>query len=449
MKSKISLWFFVQLVFAAHLFAAEYVFIVDNTGMDAIVRVFDQETLTETPNSPFITIAGAMGPGNHQVNIAIAPATATEPPRAFIPGFNAGNVVSVMDIDPTTGDMTHIPGSPFSMAIGAPAAFDQPFGVAIDSNANVYLTNFGATTRVFKVDRNMNYITSVVPTGMPAPSNLASVATDPSGSNIYVVSAADSVILHFDGSLTQLNNIATGGMTPYGVSIHPSLTYVYAANRASNNITQFDYPNLSNPQLFSPAGVSGPVGMSFDLDGIRMYVSNSLGGSVSVLDTTMMLSPITSFTSQGMIPFLNALDPAGKRIYITNSGTGTLSVRDIVHDTYPLVTAMPIAAFTAPYGIAFIPTAVAVGAVRNLSGSQKKNDFGLVYERMNVLTWQAPTTGASGYKIYRDGVLIATVGGNTTQYEDHNRPKGVAFIYSVSAFSSNGTESSPVEVIVQ
>ncbi|MDP1834412.1 MAG: hypothetical protein Q8K75_00655 [Chlamydiales bacterium] len=83
----------------------------------------------------------------------------------------------------------------------------------------------------------------------------------------------------------------------------------------------------------------------------------------------------------------------------------------------------------------------------NLQGTQKKNDFGFVYELYNQLTWAPSSSEVAGYYIYRDGNKIATVSATTYAYQDHNREKGVSYTYSVVAFSSSG-ESSPINIVI-
>lgn len=84
----------------------------------------------------------------------------------------------------------------------------------------------------------------------------------------------------------------------------------------------------------------------------------------------------------------------------------------------------------------------------NLQGKQKKNDFGLQYELYNQLIWTpSPSTGVLGYNIYRNGQKIGTVNASTHRYKDHNRKKGVSYLYAITAFNSEG-ESSPVNIII-
>lgn len=85
----------------------------------------------------------------------------------------------------------------------------------------------------------------------------------------------------------------------------------------------------------------------------------------------------------------------------------------------------------------------------NLSGKQKKNDFGLVYEFYNQLTWApSPSSGIAGYFIYRDGEKIATVNASTFMYKDHNRKKSASYIYAITAFNAEGSESPPANIVL-
>ena len=85
----------------------------------------------------------------------------------------------------------------------------------------------------------------------------------------------------------------------------------------------------------------------------------------------------------------------------------------------------------------------------NFRGKQMKNNFGFQHELCNQLKWTPSSSPeAIGYFIYRDGKKIATVTASTSVYKDHNRKKGVTYLYSITAFNSAGRESSPVNIII-
>jgi hypothetical protein len=59
------------------------------------------------------------------------------------------------------------------------------------------------------------------------------------------------------------------------------------------------------------------------------------------------------------------------------------------------------------------------------------------------ISWSASTgnAGISGYGIYRDGVLLATVPGTNLTYTDATAKPGVSYTYTVDAFDSSGNKS--------
>lgn len=148
------------------------------------------------------------------------------------------------------------------------------------------------------------------------------------------------------------------------------------------------------------------------------------------------------------------LDPnanQGSYVILTSSSlTGTF---DVVTFTGPTpnyeLSYLPIGSPTYVQ-LNFLGYSVNLQPPSNLQGRQNINNFGLVYELYNVIRWApSPSTDVNGYYIYRDGRKIATLNASTFTYQDHNRKKGVSYLYAVTAFNSAGSESSPVEILVK
>lgn len=85
----------------------------------------------------------------------------------------------------------------------------------------------------------------------------------------------------------------------------------------------------------------------------------------------------------------------------------------------------------------------------SISGKQFKNKFLTQSDYINSIRWtRSPTKGVSSYNLFRNGVLIAVVPANQKlHYLDHDRSKGVSYVYSVTAVLE-GMESTPIAVIV-
>lgn len=78
----------------------------------------------------------------------------------------------------------------------------------------------------------------------------------------------------------------------------------------------------------------------------------------------------------------------------------------------------------------------------NLSVTANVNDFGVVSEIYNVLSWQAsPSSRTNIYFIFRNGLYLATVDSNTFQYIDHNRTVGETVVYGVAGYDDKGCQS--------
>jgi len=425
---KLNSLFLALIMLCARLIAQDFVYIVNTDS----VSVLYADTLLPIPGSPFTTFLPVAG---EQIQIAISP----NGERAYVPGFLAGDRVSVFQIA-ADGSLTHISGSPFS------AGFSSPFGVAVSPDGTrVYITNFGADTIVM-------FDADLSPIGVPVATlaNPASVVISPDGSQVYVACTGASMISLYDSNLTPITSVSSGGVNPYVVAINPVGTKVYATN-LNGNITSFD-PDLTNPLTVLPAssGLSNPIAIAFDPDGTRIYVGSADAGTntVSVLDGATLLPIIPALPSQGTAPYIVAVNPEGTRLFVSNALSNQLSVRDLIHNTYPPIAGSPFSGFNTPYGIAFTRQSPSSGP-RNLSGQKKTNDFGLEFELFNLLTWESPSTGqVSEYCIYRNGVKIAAVNSSTLKYEDHNRQKDITTFYSVTSFDLNGNESAPVSITI-
>lgn len=137
-------------------------------------------------------------------------------------------------------------------------------------------------------------------------------------------------------------------------------------------------------------------------------------------------------------------------------GTYTLLTSSELTGTFDTVTFTgPAPNYTLSYLPAGSPTFVQLNYLGSallpptgLQGKQKKNDFGLEYELYNQLTWTPSTSDIAGYYIYRDGKNIATVSALSNTYQDHNRKKGVVYIYAITTFNSSGSESEPAYIVI-
>ncbi|MBS0605296.1 MAG: hypothetical protein JSS60_09735 [Verrucomicrobia bacterium] len=83
----------------------------------------------------------------------------------------------------------------------------------------------------------------------------------------------------------------------------------------------------------------------------------------------------------------------------------------------------------------------------NPSVMAQVNNFGVVSEISNVLSWQASaSSNISSYLIFRNGVYLGWVDPSNLQYVDPNRTVGETVVYGVAAVDSQGCQSSTVTI---
>jgi hypothetical protein len=161
-------------------------------------------------------------------------------------------------------------------------------------------------------------------------------------------------------------------------------------------------------------------------------VNNTLGSLVHIEIDTGGLNSLVAVTGPATLAGTLEIDldpnaSLGTYILLTSSAlTGTF---DAVAFTGPtptyILSYLPAGSPTFVQLELLPPPNPRVDPPSRLQGVQKKNDFGLVYELYNQLSWRAsPSPQTVGYTIYRDGARIAQVNALTLTYQDHNREKG-------------------------
>ncbi len=84
------------------------------------------------------------------------------------------------------------------------------------------------------------------------------------------------------------------------------------------------------------------------------------------------------------------------------------------------------------------------------SGQRILNRFLTQAENVNHLTWSpSPSADVAGYRIYRNGALIATVSGTTFAYNDSRGKSTAGASYEITAVNLSGDESLPIAFTVQ
>jgi YVTN family beta-propeller protein len=376
-----------------------------------------------------------------------------------------------------------IPINLATLAIGTPIAVgDEPSSIAITPNGQkAYVTNsFDNTLTVI----NINTQATTTISGITA--NPVDIAINPAGTRAYVISsnlfvndngtftvidiASDTILADIsEGSNTNpemlaispdgltayiVNNGPTGmdsTVTPIDISTEPpirltpiSLAAVGGEGPDSISITPDQAPTasfsstvatLGTPTLFDASASFSPVGT------IAQYAWN-FGDNTSIVATTPTVSHTyaTAGTFNASLTVTNSAGTSTTQVFtghmVTNNGgsSATLSQSVFVSSIIP-----PILPLLPP---------------THLRGFQKTNKFATQTDYVNILTWKAPTEGASpvAYRIYKNESLtelIATVKAeDRLKFKDHNRKKDHTYTYFIVSVDQTGRQSPAAQIVV-
>ncbi len=270
------------------------------------------------------------------------------------------NDVSAFSVDPGSGALTAIPGSPFPAWPVPIAPFQDevigPTGVAIDPTGKfLYVANPRSG------DRNSAYISAFTtnaatgsltaipgsPFSLGAFPQVGAVAVDPTGKFVYAANQLYSTILGFTinagaGVLTAVPGspfaadvgIGAGDLvvSPTGKYVYstgcdlscschfPGVLSVYTVNASSGVIGKVTGSPFA-------AGV-GPASVAVDPTGKFLYVpvtstcdfcnGGVLAFSVSAASGALIAIPGSPFPDTGLGPYGSAVDPMGKFLFVSN-----------------------------------------------------------------------------------------------------------------------------------
>jgi len=233
-----------------------YLYIANNGSNSLSAYAVNAATGALTPLS---TATYATGKGPSAVSI--------DGSGKFIAVANNGgsNDISVFTIMPETGELTPVPGSPF-------AAGGNPHSLVFGGYFGEYLytANFkgtGSTISGFSVDPATGTLTAL----SGSPFDLAVdnyIATDRNGLFLYVTTGASVVAYSIgNGAPTALAGFPiAAGANAYSVTVDPSNQFIYVGNDGAANVSGYtlNFINFLDSGLTPLSGSPFPAGTSSD-----------------------------------------------------------------------------------------------------------------------------------------------------------------------------------------
>jgi len=331
---RFSLLVLAAVVLTGSLWAqGNFVYTNDNQDPNTVsaFSVASNGVLTPVPGSPFSTGGSGSQAGlfaSNRIGTAIAGSF------LFVPN-SASNDVSVFKIDPTTGVLTPVAGSPFATG-NHPLFPGNTNGIAVaatpDGRFLMAASNGSANVAVFSIS-STGALSPIAGSPFPTVGNTNAIKISPDGkflavskSNSFIVtpSKLEMFSIASDGSLTSLGGLETG--SPAGLDIDCSSRFLYAGEPNLPGTIVDVYSIASNGTLTAVPGspFTLAVGRNSNVvllgpDDKTMFVSNQISNTVTAFsvasDGSLSLLPGSPFSMTGF-----AASPAG----MATSQDGTL-----------------------------------------------------------------------------------------------------------------------------
>jgi YVTN family beta-propeller protein len=292
-----------------------------------------------------------------------------------------GNSVSAYTVDPTTGALGSIAGSPFAAGTNPASVTVATASAAGKSSTYVYAANNGSN--------NVSAYT-VAPTGSLAPvagspfaagTGPISAAADAGGRFVYVVNQGSNDVSAYaiDAATGALTAIAgspfAAGTNPTCVTLASGSTFVFVVNSGSNNVSAYSIgaTGALTAVAGSPfAAGSNPACMTdvqYAPTREFAYVVNRGSNNISAYTIGTTTGALTAAAGSpfvaGSNPTSVSVDPTGRFAYVANQGSNNVSAYNIDAATGAL-TALSGSPFTAGTGPASV-TVVAYGPTQEFA----------------------------------------------------------------------------------
>jgi DNA-binding beta-propeller fold protein YncE len=291
--------------------------------------------------------------------------------------FPMSHSLEALSVDPITGALAPVPGSPVVMAPGAtPTAMAVPAGGRFLYVLDAFNSQDPGSVAVFSIDSGSSAIAPLAGAAVPTGTRPRAISIDSAGRFAYVAAAEGIFVYSIDavsGKLaTVIGSPFASGVETGSFAIDPSGRFAYA-NSAQNTVWGFTLDSASGkpsplPGSPYPAGPQ-PSAVAMDSNGRVLYWINTINlGSFGISAAAIQvdsgdLVPLAGSPYAFSLADLNgvgqpravSVDPGGREVWVwgwsaflafaTDPSTGGLSPRDAGHPLVGLVAAGPSGRF--------------------------------------------------------------------------------------------------------
>lgn len=242
-----------------------------------------------------------------------------------------GTEIYAYTIDQTTGKLNAVAGSPFATGFVHGSAYPD---IAVDAqSAHLYLASAGDNEVAgFSINPTSGVLTALTGSPYAAGAGAGAIpAFSPDGNYLYVMNQTANTVSAYSisatsGALTALPNPPATGSQPDWIAFTPNGKYAYVANKGEDTISAYSVSSgvltaLSTPKFNTD---EHPQDLTIDASGTHLYApvaNGSTAGAVEVytINADGTLTEVGS-TPAGVGPIYLAIDPTAAYAYVASSG---------------------------------------------------------------------------------------------------------------------------------
>lgn len=356
------------------------------------------------------------------------------------------NIIEVIDL----------PSNTLGLPIILPPS-SNPFGISITPDGTkAYVVLSKNPGELLPINIPLNTLDPTIPiTGSNAPRRFA---ITPDGIKAHVLGNSQVFPIDLVSQIT--GTPIPVGSGPDGIAVTPDGKTAYISSFNDNIVTPIDIATQVAGIPIALNGACDEIAITPDQAPVAFFTTNTnsvpLGLPVT-FDASLSVSPVGTIVSYfwdfGDGQTATVFSPTTTHSYLS---PGTYTVTLTVTNSAGTSTKQVFTGRTMHRNGG--PNAVTTQVINvnqnfngtNLTGKVIRNKFLTQIDYIHELKWDpSPSPPVIGYRIFRNGQLIATVGTRgPLVYLDYNRKKNVADIYQIVAFTALGIESTSLFVKV-
>lgn len=262
----------------------------------------------------------------------------------YVTNLNSGTISSHR-INPISGALSLVQTARTRLS---PTAFAISTGIAAAtySARYAYVANEGSNSiSAFGINPSTGVLSAISGSPFGTGTQPVSITSDPKGRFVYAINTSSNSITAYqvnsgDGTLSTIaGSPFLSGTNPVGVAVDPTGRFLYVANAQSSNINAFLINSVTG--TLTPNGsainvANTPTSMAMDPTGQFVFTGTTTGSIYShrINQTTGILTEVPGFPFPGPglppVPITLLVDPTGKYIFSGgSSGLGGLYLRTI------------------------------------------------------------------------------------------------------------------------